>query len=165
MIIYLDRLRRQTAAAIATAPKWVVHSCLALLLELISSDAFSIVKYNMLSLFVFRRLLGSLFKQRGEASVSTSFRINSVISFWTEEFFYAAWAICLYAPRTSILPGDSESCGSFLLASFDGHWTLTDTSTFFAMVSVTLASVHQILFKFNRIFNRIFNSCLMTKGR
>ena len=113
------------------------------------------------ALFVFRRLLGSFFEQRGEASVSMSFRINSVISFWTEEFFYVAWAICLYAPRTSILPGDSESCGSFLLASFDGHWTLTDTSTFFAMVSVTLASVHQILFK----FNRIFNSCLMTKGR
>ena len=86
MIIYLDRLRRQTAAAVATAPKWVVHSCLALLLELISSDAFSIVKYNMLSLFVFRRLLGSFFEQRGEASVSMSFRINSVISFWTEDF-------------------------------------------------------------------------------
>ena len=54
-----------------------------------------------------------------------SFPIISIIFFRTEEFFHAAWAICLYGPRTSVLPRDSKSCGSFLFS-------------FFAMVSVTL---------------------------
>ena len=97
------------------------------------------VNDNMFSLSVFRRQLDSFLEHRCEVSFSTSFAISSTSSLLIEGFYHAAWAICLYVPRASIFPRDSKPSGSFLSVSFDGHFTLIETSIFLGTVCVGLS--------------------------